>query len=384
MRRDVERVQERQAALQEQAQRAARRGQHRLADERPEQGDAEFQRVEDVATALRARRRDDEGDDEPHAEDREDGGLSDEPAQPDEHKGRCWQRRVGLRVHAFEDRDDVHDHGHHDRERGAEDGDGVGESALDLSPELLGLLDRGGKVVEAHDTRAASLASAPRRHIETTEDGRILSERVGEGVAGRQRVADGLDDLPESPIAGFAAERGEDPDQMETGLQHGGELAGEEHQRGEADTPTDAPERPLEHLAKGGSAGTIGSTEGDDELSAVSELLQQLRRVLRLLSAPADGAGGIHDLVLEDRHRYSWSATKGNTSSSVVITCATLRSPDSRNGIIPFLSANSRMWSAETPERIMPRTSAVMRKTSNHATPPGNPGFRHPFHPPPR
>ncbi len=60
---------------------------------------------------------------------------------------------------------------------------------------------------------------------------------------------------------------------MEAGLQHGGELAGEEHQRGEADMPPDAPERPLEHLAKRGGAGSIGSAEGDDELSAVSELL---------------------------------------------------------------------------------------------------------------
>src|SRR5206468_9184563 len=179
-----------------------------------------------------------------------------------------------------------------------------------------------------------------------------------------QRVADVLDDLPESPIAGLPAERSEDPDQMEAGLQHGGELAGEEHQRGETDTPTDAPERPLEHLAKRGGAGSIGSAEGDDELSAVSELLQQLRRVLRLLSAPANGAGGIHDLVLEDRHRYSWSATTANTSSSVVIPCATLRSPDNRNGIIPFLTANSRIWSAETPERIMARTSAVDRKST--------------------
>src|SRR5256712_13143999 len=170
---------------------------------------------------------------------------------------------------------------------------------------------------------------------------------------------------------------------MEAGLQHGGELAGEEPQRGEADTPPDAPERTLEHLAKRGGAGSIGSAEGDDELSAASELLQKLRRVLGLLSAPADGAGGIHDLVLEDRHRYSWSATTANTSSSVVTPCATLRSPDSRNGIIPFLSANSRMWSAETPERIMPRTSAVAWKSSDNATPPAHPGVRHPVDPPP-
>ena len=60
---------------------------------------------------------------------------------------------------------------------------------------------------------------------------------------------------------------------MEAGLQHGGELAGEEHERGEADTPTETPERLLEHLAKRGGAGSIGSAEGDDELSAVSELL---------------------------------------------------------------------------------------------------------------
>src|SRR5207245_1044345 len=239
-------------------------------------------------------------------------------------------------------------------------------------------------VVEDHDQRAARLASAHGRHIQTTEDGRVLSERVGEGVGGRQRVADGRDALPESPIAGLSAERGEDPDQMEAGLQHGGKLAGEEHQRAQADTPTEAPERPLEHLAKGGGAGSIGSTEGDNELSAVSELLEQLRRVLRLLSASADDAGGIHDLVLEDRHRYSWSATTANTSSSVVTPCATLRSPDNRNGTIRFLTANSRMWSAERPERIMPRTSAVMRKTSNNATRPANPVFRHRLHPRPR
>src|SRR5207245_5867417 len=196
-----------------------------------------------------------------------------------------------------------------DRDGSGEDGGRVGESALDLSSELLGLLEVGGQAVEDHGQRATRLAGAHGRHVETTEDGRIPLERVREGAAARQRVADVLDDLPESPIAGLAAERGEDPDQMEAGLQHGGELAGEEHQRVEADTPPGAPERLLEHLPTRRSAGSIRSAEGNDELSAVSELLWPLRRGFRLLSATAAGAGRIHAPVLRDRQRCRWSAT---------------------------------------------------------------------------
>src|SRR2546427_115204 len=131
------------------------------------------------------------------------------------------------------------------------------------------------------------------------------SRRAAGCRQGRQRVADVLDDLRESPIGGLPGERGEDPDEVEAGLQHGGELPGEEHQRREADTPRDSPERPLEDLTERRGARSIGGADRDDELPAVPEPLHQLRRVLRLLPAPADGAGAIHDLVLENRHRYS-------------------------------------------------------------------------------
>ena len=92
---------------------------------------------------------------------------------------------------------------------------------------------------------------------------------------------------------------------MEAGLQHRGELPGEEHQRRQAHTSRDAPERMLERLAERRGAWRIRGAQGDDELSAVPEPLHQLGLVLRLLPAPADGAGAIHDLVLENGHRYS-------------------------------------------------------------------------------
>ena len=158
---------------------------------------------------------------------------------------------------------------------------------------------------------------------------------------------------------------------METPAQHRGELAGEEHEGGEAHPAREAADGVPDRVAEGEAGrppeGAVAprGPDGEDEAALLAEAQDQVARVLGLRAAAREGAHAIGHLVLEHGHaRYSWSATTATTSSTVVWPWSARRKPAWRSVVIPSSVARCRIVSPSAPSSTMRRIPAFTQNTS--------------------
>src|SRR6185369_8643438 len=101
--------------------------------------------------------------------------------------------------------------------------------ALELAGELRGLLEVRRESLENGVENTADLTRLDERGVEVGEDPRMLLAGVGERVAGLDVVLDLADDLAERGRLALRAEDLQALQDGKAGVDHGRELAGEDH-----------------------------------------------------------------------------------------------------------------------------------------------------------
>ena len=137
---------------------------------------------------------------------------------------------VGEDLH--EHRDDERDQADQDADREAQDDDRVHHRALDLAAQLVVLLELVGDPVQRGLEHAAGLTGAHHGDVQRGEDLRVLGERVGEGQAGLDVLADGADGVLELLVLELVLEHVERAQEGHARGDHGRQLARHDRQLG--------------------------------------------------------------------------------------------------------------------------------------------------------
>ena len=211
-----------------------------------------------------------------------------------------------LAAELLEDPDEHGDDERDQREQHAErehEHDGrVGHRGLDLAAQVVVLLELVGDPLERLLEHAAGLAGAHHGDVERVEDLRVLVERLGEGEAGLDVLADGAERLLELLVLDLLLEDVERPQERHARGDHGRQLAGHDRQLLGLDLL--GPEREL-HLEPGllldqvhhGQA--AGLQLGGDRLAGDAGDLALLGRAGRVDGLEAVG-GGRHQAATSD------------------------------------------------------------------------------------
>ena len=146
--------------------------------------------------------------------------------------------KLGEDLH--EDRDEEEEHRGENERREHEDEDRIDHRALDAAPDRLLLLDLDGDAVEDDVEDSGRLARLDHRDVEAREDLRVPCHRLREHEPGLDVVPQLRHDLGERHVARLILEHDERLHDAQAGLDHRGELAGEDLERLRLHTP---PER---------------------------------------------------------------------------------------------------------------------------------------------
>src|SRR6185437_45455 len=257
---DVQDFQNGNAAADERGERAGEAGQADLVRDGAEDGQFNAAAIPEF-TALR-------GFDEPEpavnnpatAQDEQQDVVLHEIAEVDQELGGRGQLAAETRIHVREHRHHLDqqeggdEHGHH-----ADDGR-IHEGGFDLFAESRGVFQVGRQARKNFGQQTALFTGGNHGDIQAAEGFGVLLQSFGETVTAFHARANVLDDVAHDLVGGLFGERLEALHHRETGINHGGELAGKDDEVGKAD------------FAAGGSALFADLfLDGNDEEVAVEQ-----------------------------------------------------------------------------------------------------------------
>ena len=190
-----------------------------------------------------------------------------------------------LREDLHEDRNEEHQHP--DQDEGGEDQHHrrVEHRALHAALDLRGFLDLERDAVEHCVEDAGRLARFDHRDVEAVEDLRVTGHRLREQHAGLDVRAKLLYDVREVLVVGLLLEDHERRDDVQSRLDHRGELAGEDLQRLRLDL--------LERRRPALLVGACDLAQSRGEETAQAELLARRRKIWRVELARELRAAGV-------------------------------------------------------------------------------------------
>ena len=159
-----------------------------------------------------------------------------------------------------ENRDDFHQQEDGDADRHDRDDGGIHHGGFDLLAQARGIFQIGGKARQNFRQQTAFFTGGYHADIQAVENFGMLLQRFGETIAAFDARADVFDDVAHDFVGGLFGQRLQRLHHRQTGVNHGGQLAGEDDQVRQGDI-----------AARGFAFFADLLLDGDDEQVAVQQ-----------------------------------------------------------------------------------------------------------------